>query len=89
MTQPTDSAALARRLEANEIAAWRSIFQAPAPDVAAKLGLGYAEQAGALLIWNNMLPDGTPNPDVRHAALPVERGVKYVITKWFRTRPWG
>lgn len=46
-------------------------------------------QAGALLTWNNMLPDGTPNPDVRHAALPVVRGVKYVITKWFRTRTWG
>lgn len=46
-------------------------------------------QAGSLLIWNNMRPDGTPNPAVRHAALPVERGVKYVVTKWFRTRPWG
>lgn len=46
-------------------------------------------QAGALLVWNNMRADGTPNPDVRHAALPVEQGVKYVVTKWFRTRPWG
>jgi len=46
-------------------------------------------QAGALLIWNNMRPDGTPNPKVRHAAQPVTGGVKYVITKWFRTRPWG
>jgi GNAT superfamily N-acetyltransferase len=56
MSQPIDSTALARRLEANEIAAWRSIFQAPAPDVAAKLGLGYVEQAGALLIWNRAAP---------------------------------
>ena len=53
------------------------------------VGASVQPQAGALLIWNNMLPDGTPNPDVRHAALPVVRGVKYVITKWFRTRPWG
>lgn len=53
------------------------------------LDLSVQPQAGALLAWNNMLPDGTPNPDVRHAALPVEHGVKYVITKWFRTRPWG
>jgi prolyl 4-hydroxylase len=46
-------------------------------------------QAGALILWNNALPDGRPNPDVLHAALPVVRGVKYVITKWFRAREWG
>ena len=54
-----------------------------------RLGISIQPQAGALLVWNNMLPDGTPNPDVRHAALPVASGVKYVVTKWFRTRPWG
>jgi prolyl 4-hydroxylase len=54
-----------------------------------RLGISVQPQAGALLVWNNALPDGTPNPDVLHAALPVETGVKYVITKWFRTRPWG
>lgn len=54
-----------------------------------QIGLSVQPQAGALLIWNNMLPDGSPNLDVRHAALPVVSGVKYVITKWFRTRPWG
>jgi len=43
---------------------------------------------GALLIWNNMLPDGTPNRATLHAATPVVRGTKYVVTKWFRTRPW-
>ena len=48
-----------------------------------------APQAGALLAWNNAAPDGRPNPDVLHAALPVVSGVKYVITKWFRTRDWG
>lgn len=56
MSQPIDSAALARRLEANEIAAWRAMFRAPAPDVAAKLGVGQLEQAGALLIWNRAAP---------------------------------
>lgn len=53
------------------------------------LGVSVQPQAGALLVWNNALPDGTLNPDVHHAALPVLRGVKYVITKWFRTRRWG
>ena len=45
-------------------------------------------QAGALLIWNNALADGRPNPDVLHAARPVVRGAKYVVTKWFRSRGW-
>lgn len=53
-----------------------------------RLNVSIAPQRGALLIWNNALPDGSPNPDTIHAALPVERGVKYVITKWFRTRRW-
>lgn len=44
--------------------------------------------AGTLLLWNNALPDGTPNPWTMHAARPVVRGVKYVVTKWFRARTW-
>ena len=54
-----------------------------------RLGVKIPPQRGALILWNNALPDGTPNGDTLHAALPVERGVKYVITKWFRTRPWS
>lgn len=45
-------------------------------------------RAGTLLVWNNMRPDGAPNIDSLHAALPVIRGVKYVLTKWYRERPW-
>jgi prolyl 4-hydroxylase len=44
---------------------------------------------GMILIWNNMDRDGAPNRFSLHAARPVERGVKYVVTKWFRERPWG
>lgn len=44
---------------------------------------------GMLLIWNNMKPDGTPNIDTLHAGTPVERGTKYIITKWFRLNRWG
>lgn len=54
-----------------------------------QIGVSIEPQAGALLAWNNALPDGRPNPDTLHAALPVVRGAKYVITKWFRTRKWG
>lgn len=44
---------------------------------------------GALIMWNNACPDGTPNPKTLHAACPVLGGKKYVITKWYRTRPWN
>ncbi len=54
-----------------------------------RLGIGFPPQAGTLLMWNNALPDGRPNPDVLHAGMPVVKGVKYVVTKWFRTRRWS
>ncbi|MDP3551698.1 MAG: 2OG-Fe(II) oxygenase [Novosphingobium sp.] len=53
-----------------------------------RLDLSIPPQPGALLIWNNMKPDGTPNPNAMHAGMPVVRGVKYVLTKWYRARPW-
>lgn len=52
------------------------------------LGLEIEPKPGVLLLWNNALPDGRPNEATLHAGLPVERGVKYVITKWYRTRNW-
>jgi prolyl 4-hydroxylase len=54
-----------------------------------RLGVTIPPQRGALLVWNNNLSDGTVNWDTMHAALPVQRGVKYVITKWFRARRLG
>lgn len=45
-------------------------------------------RAGTVLVWNNMRPDGAPNVETLHAALPVTSGVKYVLTKWYRERPW-
>ena len=42
---------------------------------------------GLALAWNNLLADGTPNPATLHEALPVLKGHKYVITKWFRAEP--
>jgi prolyl 4-hydroxylase len=54
-----------------------------------RIGVSVAPQHGMLLTWNNARGDGTPNDDTLHAAQPVERGEKYVITKWYRTRRWG
>lgn len=53
-----------------------------------RIGIRIPPQTGALIVWNNALPDGSPNHDTMHAALPVIHGVKYVVTKWFRTRRW-
>lgn len=52
------------------------------------VGIKVPPKPGVLLIWNNASPDGVPNLDTLHAGTPVERGVKYVITKWYRTRKW-
>ena len=46
-------------------------------------------EPGKLLAWNNRRPDGRPNPNTLHHGMKVRRGVKYVITKWYRERPWG
>ena len=42
-------------------------------------------ETGKLLAWNNLLPDGSPNPATLHQGMKVRRGTKYVLTKWFRT----
>lgn len=54
-----------------------------------EVGVKITPKPGALLVWNNALPDGTPNPATLHAGTPVVEGVKYVLTKWYRTRRWG
>lgn len=53
-----------------------------------EVGVKIEPKPGVLLVWNNALPDGTPNEDTMHAGTPVIRGSKYVITKWYRTRKW-
>ncbi len=46
-------------------------------------------EAGKLVAWNNRRPDGRPNPNTLHHGMKVRKGVKYVITKWYREKPWG
>ncbi|SDL40155.1 2OG-Fe(II) oxygenase [Arthrobacter sp. ok362] len=43
--------------------------------------------AGKLVVWNNLRPDGTTDDRFRHAATPVHRGRKLVLTTWSRQRP--
>jgi len=53
-----------------------------------KAGVRITPKAGNLLAWNNLTPGGVPNDFTLHQGCPVEAGVKYVITKWHRERPW-
>lgn len=46
-------------------------------------------EAGKLLAWNNRRADGSLNPATLHHGMKVRKGVKYVITKWYREREWG
>ena len=45
-------------------------------------------ETGKLLAWNNLLPNGKPNPATLHQGMKVRRGTKYILTKWFREKPW-
>jgi len=54
-----------------------------------EVGINIEPKPGVLLVWNNAMHDGSPNEGTLHAGLPVVRGAKYVITKWYRTRKWG
>lgn len=45
-------------------------------------------ETGKLLAWNNLKPDGRPNVNTLHHGMKVRAGTKYIITKWFREKPW-
>lgn len=49
----------------------------------------FKPETGMLLCWNNRHPDGGVNPHTLHHGMKVRKGVKYVITKWYREREWG
>ncbi len=47
-------------------------------------GVVLTPKLGQAVIWNNMQPDGQPNPHTLHQGMPVTSGAKAIITKWFR-----
>ena len=52
------------------------------------LGITLRPKTGTMAVWNNMDGNGRPNMKTLHAAIPVKRGIKHVITKWYRQEPW-
>lgn len=53
------------------------------------IGKTVQPETGKLLLWNNLRPDGSPNPATLHQGMKVRKGCKYVLTAWFRERPFG
>jgi prolyl 4-hydroxylase len=54
-----------------------------------RIGKTIQPEPGKLLAWNNLLPDGRPNPATLHQGMKVRRGTEYILTKWFREAPFG
>ena len=53
------------------------------------IGKTFQPEVGKLLCWNNRRPDGSVNPNTLHHGMKVRKGMKYVITKWYREKMWG
>lgn len=53
------------------------------------IGKTIQPEAGKLLAWNNLKTDGSVNANTLHHGMKVRSGTKYIVTKWYRERPWG
>ena len=49
----------------------------------------FQPEPGKLLCWNNWRTDRRENPNTLHHGMKLRKGVKYVLTKWYREKPWG
>ena len=49
----------------------------------------FQPETGKLLCWNNRLPGGGGNDATLHQGMKVRKGVKHIITKWYREWPWA
>ena len=70
---------------------WTVMIYLNQPERGGATGFKYLDLAitpltGRMLAWNNMALDGSPNPWTTHEGQPVEAGIKYIVTKWYRER---
>lgn len=54
-----------------------------------RAGICLKPRRGNAILWNNLDRAGEPNPLTLHQGMPVLRGMKYIITKWYREREWA
>lgn len=52
-----------------------------------RAGLRFRGKPGDLVLFRNVLTDGSPDERTLHAGLPPERGRKWVLSQWLRDRP--
>lgn len=45
-------------------------------------------ETGKLVCWSNLDRSGVENFATLHHGMKVRKGTKYIVTKWFRQRPW-
>lgn len=72
---------------------WTAMAYLNEPDAGGATRFPYLEltvtpKRGMLLAWNNMIADGSPNNWTIHEGCDVEAGTKYIITRWYRERPF-
>lgn len=53
------------------------------------IGKTIQAETGKLILWNNLRSDGSPNEATLHQGMKVRRGTKYILTQWYRQRPFG
>jgi prolyl 4-hydroxylase len=51
-----------------------------------EVGYTFKPKKGKAVIWNNLYENKQGNPFTKHAGRPVKKGVKNIITKWFREK---
>ncbi|EQA99299.1 oxygenase [Sphingobium quisquiliarum P25] len=54
-----------------------------------RIGKTVQPETGKLLAWNNRTDAGRCNDASMHHGMKVRSGVKHIITKWYRERPWA
>ena len=52
------------------------------------VGVSISPQPGMALLWYNLDREGKRHPLARHYGAQVIKGSKYVVTTWFRERPY-
>ena len=51
-------------------------------------GLTIRGEVGDALLFHNVTSDGRPDPRSRHAGMPIEDGIKWIATRWIRTKTY-
>jgi len=73
---------------------WTAMIYLDAPEAGGETAFPHLRvkvqpKPGQLLAWNNMTVDGSPNNWTIHEGCPVRKGIKHIVTKWYREQPWS